>query len=1305
MTHKQKITRWILAVFAAIVLISCVAGYFYLQSASFRRFALAKIIEKADAATGGRTEIRSLDLDFSHLTARLNDIVVHGKDQPSSPPMLQIEKITVGLTIQSILHWKIALSELLIDRPIAHLQVDRNGSSNLPQPPPSASGSQMSIFDLAVGHAQLNNGEIVYNNRSVPLDADIVNLRTDIRFDSLATRYRGSISYANGTVRYANHAPLPHALNASFTATPAVFQIESANITVASSSLQLTAEVANYSDPSIQGTYSIFLHSEDAIEAAPTLKPAGDIKLAGAFNYHSGANQPFLQGLTLNGSLDSKMLKATVSTGRVDLNNLRGQYTLAGGTLKAHHIEAESLGGKIVADLDAENLSGSPSFYVRAILRGLSLNAVQRTFQPHDQSPVVVSGVLSGAADARWTGSIDNASASADLSIRSDARIFDNPPSNTIPVQGDLHAVYDAQSKVLTLRQSSLRIPATTLTADGQVGKRSHLQLRAATGDLHRLVTLAAAFHPFADGTPAIAGSATLVATIQGELRQPVISAHVSATNLQVQGSEWKNAGLSLAATPQHIVVTNGVLTNSRQGSASFSGTIGLHDWSFLSSSPIQAHISVQRMQIADLQHLANLHYPFSGELSAAISLQGSQLAPRGSGSIEIANARVYDEPLKTATLTFQGDNQSIVSDLHVSANAGAATAKLTFVPTTKAYSVHLDAPAIILQKLRTVQEKNLGIEGTVAISASGDGSFEHPQLTANISAPQLNVKDKSIQGVKANLRVADKRADLAIDSEVAQASIRARGQIDLTGNYPVDASIDTGAVPLGVLLAVASIAVPQGFSGQTEFHATLKGPLKDKNQIEAHLLIPTFAAKYQQLEIGASGPIRADYVHSLITLQPAEIKGTGTSLRVQGSVPIGGTATPSLTAQGSIDASLARMISPDLRSSGTITLELHATGSATGPQVGGQVRLQDVAFSTPSVPLGINQLNGTLDVSNDRVQISNLTGEAGGGQISGSGSITYRPAPQFDLALQAKSVRLLYPTGLRSLLDGNLAWVGTMQGSTMTGRVLVDSLSFTRDFDLSTFADQFSGSAGIPALPGFADTVQLHIAVQSKSNLSATSSQVSLEGTGVLDATGTLADPVITGRTDLTSGELFYRNVRYQLQRGIITFADPNETRPTLDISASTTIEQYNLTLNLRGPFDSLTTAYSSDPPLATADIINLIARGHTSSELAAQSQSTDSMIASEAVSQVGSGVQKLAGISSLQIDPVFGSTGQTSTRVGIQQRVSKNFLFTFSTDVSQPGQEIVEGDYQINKRWSVSVQRDQVGGVAVDGRLHTRF
>jgi translocation and assembly module TamB len=529
-------------------------------------------------------------------------------------------------------------------------------------------------------------------------------------------------------------------------------------------------------------------------------------------------------------------------------------------------------------------------------------------------------------------------------------------------------------------------------------------------------------------------------------------------------------------------------------------------------------------------------------------------------------------------------------------------------------------------------------------------------------------------------------------------------GAVNLSGDYYAEGTIDTTTVQVDQLLAMYLPSLPDGFHSQTELHATLKGPLKDKSRVEAHLTVPALNASYQSLQISTAGPIRADYSHSVVIIQPAEIRGTGTSLRVQGSIPLDGTASPNFTAQGSIDVGVVRMVQPDVQSSGILSLDIRTTGSPKSPEVRGQVNLKDVALSTPNTLLGIEKLNGSLDIDNDRVQITSLTGRIGGGQVSLGGSIAYRPNLHFNLDLQSRSVRLRYPDGLRMLLDSNVAFTGTSKASMLNGRVLIDSLSFTPDFDLAKFSDQFGSTA--PSQPGFADTIKLAVGVQSTGQLSATSSQASVEGDVNLQVIVTAANPVVIGRTNLTSGELFYRNVRYQLQRGIITFDNPNETEPVMNVSVTTTVEQYNLILTLRGPFDKLTTSYVSDPPLATADIINLIAQGKTTQEANAASQSTDSMIASQAAGQVSSSVQKLAGISSLQINPLVGGNNQSpSARVAIQQRVTKSFLFTFSTDVSQPGNEMVQGDYQINKRWSVSMARDQVGGVSVDGRYHTNF
>lgn len=714
------------------------------------------------------------------------------------------------------------------------------------------------------------------------------------------------------------------------------------------------------------------------------------------------------------------------------------------------------------------------------------------------------------------------------------------------------------------------------------------------------------------------------------------------------------------------------------------------------------ARLNAQRLRLTDLQKLAGKNYPISGDLSANINLDGSQLQPDGSGSAQISNARAYGESIQVLAAKFHTESGSVVSTLNVSAPAGAINADLTYTPKTKAYKVRLDAPAVVLQKVQRLQEKNLGINGTISASVNGQGTVDNPQLVATVQLPQLQMRKGSISNFKADLRVAQHKADLDVGTNVSAASIRAHGTVNLTGNYDADAVIDTNTIPLDPLLATYASSVPQGFQGQTELHATLKGPLKDKSKLVAHLSIPVLQAKYQAIEIGIPQPIRVDYANSVVTLQPAAIRGTGTSLKAQGQIPIGGSSPPNLTAQGSVDMRILQIFAPNVQSAGVVALDVRASGTKA---VQGQIGFKDVALSTADAPLGVEKLNGTMDITKDRVQIANMTAQVGGGEIDLGGAIAYKPSVQFNVAVKGKSVRIRYPEGLRTVLDTNLAFTGTTQASVLSGRVLIDSLSFTPDFDLARLGDQFS-TGNTPSQPGFADTIRLAINVQTQSNLNAVSSQVSVAGQANLQIGGTADQPVITGRTTITSGELFFRNVRYKLQRGVITFDDPNQTHPVLNVSVNTTIEQYNLTLTMRGPLDKLTTEYTSDPPLATADVINLVARGKTTEEQAASSQSTDSMIASQVAGQLSSGIQKLAGISSLQIDPTLGGNNSNpSARIAIQQRVTKNLLFSFSTDVSQPGSEIVQGEYQINRRWSVSLERDQVGGISVDGKYHTRF
>src|SRR5579864_5529887 len=114
----------------------------------------------------------------------------------------------------------------------------------------------------------------------------------------------------------------------------------------------------------------------------------------------------------------------------------------------------------------------------------------------------------------------------------------------------------------------------------------------------------------------------------------------------------------------------------------------------------------------------------------------------------------------------------------------------------------------------------------------------------------------------------------------------------------------------------------------------------------------------------------------------------------------------------------------------------------------------------------------------------------------------------------------------------------------------------------MAGFLGQFSEETAPNPSP-FQQNMKLNVAVQTAQELNAETSQLSVEGSANLNVGGTLANPVILGRTSLTGGDIFFMGKRYVVQNGTIEFANPVRTEPILNIFMNTTVQQYNITLN----------------------------------------------------------------------------------------------------------------------------------------------
>jgi translocation and assembly module TamB len=1314
----RRVAAWVGAGLLILIIVVVVGVALLLYSRSGHNYVLRTAQQKATAALGSQVEVRDFGLSLSNLGLDLYGVTVHGAEPHANPPLLQVEHIAVGVKIVSLLQRTWYLRNLEVERPVVRMLVDRNGIDNLPKTQKSSSQGQTSLFDLGVRHAVLNNGEIYYNNRKSVLNADLHDLSFQATFDPGPKRYSGTIGYRNGHLQSGNFNPMPHDLQARFELTPAAFTLNRAVLTSGPSQFVLSAELEDFNNPRAQAQYTALIDAGEfrRITKNPSL-PLGVIRMTGSMQYQSQPNRPMLETLTVAGDLRSRVLRVRMPSFQGEISDIGARYTLAKGNLEVRNLGARLLGGELSGALSMRNLTGATQSHLSGDLRGISLAEAKKLVSSPALQRVAVSGKVNADADATWGKTVSNLVARANATIRAAVAPSSNV-KNSVPLNGVIHARYAAGPQQISLTQTSLRTPQTSLTLNGTVSRRSNLQLQLQANDLRELETIAENFRTPVPGEPmpqlGLYGSASFVGTVRGSTTVPQLTGQLTGTNLRVRGSNWRVLRTNVELSPSLAKLANGELQPATRGRISFDVSAGLKQWSFTETSPIQVGLDVNQLNVADLAKAAGSQAPVTGTLSANLSLRGSEISPVGQGRLSLTRAKVASEPIQSVDLQFQGTGNEVRGNLSVRIPAGGAQSAFTLFPKQKGYEAQLQALGIRLDRLETLRERNIPITGVLNLRASGRGTFSDPQLAATLQVPALQVQNQKISSVNLQANVANHVANVALDSQAVNTFLRARGTLKLTGDYYADAALDTQSIPLQPLVAAYAPSQSANISGQTELHATLRGPLKNKSALDAHVTIPILQVKYKDaVQIGAASPIHVDFTNGVLVLQRTNIRGTATDIQLQASIPTNSAAPVSLLALGTIDLRLAQLFSPDISSSGQIRFDINSYGQRANPDLQGQIRIINANLATGEVPIGLQDGNGVLTLTKDRLNITEFRGIVGGGTVTARGGVVYKPTLQFDMALGGEHIRLLYPDGVRETLDLDLTLRGSQEAAQLGGQVRVADLSFTPDFDLTSFMGQFSSETAPPPAQGFSQNLQLNIAVQSSSGVNLVSRTLSLQAAANLEVRGTAAEPVLLGRINLNGGDLIFRGNRYILQGGTIDFVNPAKTEPVLNVAVNTTIQQYNITMRFEGPADHMHTNYASDPALPPSDIINLLAFGKTSEASAANpappgNLGAESVVASQVSSQVTSRVEKIAGISQLSIDPVLGgNAGQKNAgaRVTLQQRVTGNIFVTFSTDVTSTQNQVIQLQYQLSPRTSVSATRDQNGGFGFDTRFRKNW
>jgi translocation and assembly module TamB len=561
--------------------------------------------------------------------------------------------------------------------------------------------------------------------------------------------------------------------------------------------------------------------------------------------------------------------------------------------------------------------------------------------------------------------------------------------------------------------------------------------------------------------------------------------------------------------------------------------------------------------------------------------------------------------------------------------------------------------------------------------------------------------------------------AQLQLSSAMSEGAISGGITLGLAEPFAVDGIISIKNINLDPYLITSLHLEKFSGHGTADGDISVKGDLQNPETVVVDGNFTHLALTYGGVQLENAGPIHLTSSRDNLKIVSAALKGTDTNAELTGSIQFTGRRTLSLKLNGSVDLQLLHGFIPDVDTSGHADMNASFEGTLDKPRIIGRVKLNSVSARSANFPTGLSNLKGDLVFDANRLFFENLTGEAGGGIISLTGSVNYSDKPmRYDVSAKTDRLRIRYPEGMSWLLGGSLRLSGTLDGGLLTGKVLIQRVSLTEGLESAGILVS-SSSPGGTSSSSFLRNLQFDVEATSTPDSRMEWPGAHLEADASLRVRGTAEHPILLGHIHVLSGELFFHGNRYQVARGDLNFANPFRLDPVINVEATTTIQQYEITLNFSGQASKMSLSYRSDPPLPGNDVVTLLAMGQTSSEAALRSGGTTqsntagaSALLSEAISsQLGGRVERLFGITRFRVDPGLAGVGTSSSgqnaaaRVTVEQQVARDLTVTYVSNVTSTQQQVIQVEYNVTRSISVVALRDQNGTFGIDVKFKKRL
>jgi hypothetical protein len=623
-------------------------------------------------------------------------------------------------------------------------------------------------------------------------------------------------------------------------------------------------------------------------------------------------------------------------------------------------------------------------------------------------------------------------------------------------------------------------------------------------------------------------------------------------------------------------------------------------------------------------------------------------------------------------------------------------------------------ADGLALERLDLLEDSQLPVAGNLAMHARLGNTLFDPAPAGLITITDVRYAGFELEDSRVLFETSDQvvHANAVFVGGAATADVTA----DLWGDRPYAVSAQLDRLPAHLFYPVA--ADGRDVRAHVSGDLTLSGSFGDTPSPVS------MSTDLHEVEIMWGR-------HRLVNPNPWFYSNDGTSFELTDFGLQGGDTQFELSASGGdelvmegsgdIDIDLARALVPGLtKAEGRATITLAAIGTRPDVEAVVEIDLDAPLLRHSSIPATFEDLTGSLRITEDAVEITNITGGLGGGTVTGRGRLTsdeWIPT-RYELDAVIDDAQIQWIDSLPPAIgDATLRFDGPADQLLLSGDVVVNEMTFSDRIDWEDWIVSYREEMLVDPSTAYADDplFDLNVAIHADDTVLLRNNVAEGTGAAELRVIGDTVRPGLTGSVQVKEGIAFLQDRQFRIERGNVLFNDPWTWDPDIDFALITDIDsqdqRYRVNYTVFGPFSDWNTTARSDPSLPQADVNALLWFGVTTEDLeemgalpsavtqaAADLILTDFFIAGQA-GELGQDLPDLFD----RIDLATGVNGRgeysPEPRLVIEKRLSDigDVQLRWELNLVRPEDNYVSADRRIGGIWSLrawyaSLQRDRV-------------